>query len=192
MKDIKFIRKTFLQVSIAVVIIAGISSCSQNQQPINAMVGSEKSDSTSKVKDSTFLANAAQVNLLEIQLGKLAEENSTMADVKQMGKMMEDDHNKCMDGLISLANKESITLPTGLTRNAAIVLEKVSAKSGPAFDKEYCNAMVDGHKDAIKMFEKEVAETNDIDIKEWANATLVNLHKHLDHATDCKNECDKM
>ena len=52
--------------------------------------------------------------------------------------------------------------------------------------------MVDGHKDAISKFEKEVNESSDSDIKSWATSMLPGLKMHLDHSTLCQKECVKM
>ena len=60
------------------------------------------------------------------------------------------------------------------------------------FDKEYCDMMVKGHKDAIDMFEKAVNECEDSDIKSWASSMLPGLRTHLEHAMTCDDKMKKM
>jgi putative membrane protein len=115
-----------------------------------------------------------------------------MPDVKDLGKMMEEDHTKAESDLTALALKESITIPTTLDSNAQNDYKKLSNLSASDFDKQYSDMMVSGHKGAIALFENEVANANDTAIRQMAVATLPILHKHLDHAVVCQKECNKM
>ena len=60
------------------------------------------------------------------------------------------------------------------------------------FDKEFCDRMVNGHKDVITLFEKASTDATDSDIKAWASESLPILRTHLDAAMTCKMKCDKM
>ena len=51
--------------------------------------------------------------------------------------------------------------------------------------------MVNGHKDAITMFDKASTESIDEDIKAWAIAMLPVFRTHLDHAITCQEKCEK-
>ncbi len=51
--------------------------------------------------------------------------------------------------------------------------------------------MVDGHKKAIELFEKQSTESSDADIREWATSMLPELRKHLDHAVTVQNKLEK-
>jgi putative membrane protein len=106
--------------------------------------------------------------------------------------MMEEDHTNAEKDLTTLALKKSITIPTTLDSNAQTDYKKLDNLSGNDFDRQYSDMMVDGHKAAITLFEKESADANDTDIKQMAAATLPTLQKHLDHAITCQKECGKM
>jgi len=193
MKNITQIKKSIFKTILVASTLFG-ASCSNSQKPeevqdIADEHGQAKVDTTNTTKDAQFLVKAAEINLEEIQLGKLAQQNSTRTDVKELGKMMEEEHTKCLNGLTVLANKKSITLPTSLSNDAQDDYKQLSNKSGAGFDIAYCNMMVNGHKDAITMFDKVSAESTDADIKGWATATLPDLHRHLDHSISCQNKC---
>src|SRR5688572_32420960 len=47
-------------------------------------------------------------------------------------------------------------------------------------DKEYCDMMVKGHKEAINAFENAASNAYDADIKAWASSMLPSLRTHLD------------
>src|SRR5437868_6877513 len=68
-------------------------------------------------KDADFLAEAANISLVEMNLGQLAETNATSADARDLGKMMNRDHKKAYDDLAALAAKKSISVPSALNDN---------------------------------------------------------------------------
>src|ERR1035437_8685124 len=70
-----------------------------------------------KEKDAEFLVYVANVNIKEIKFGQLAQQKSTMTEIKELGKMMETAHSKCMNAVTILAKKKAIALPTVLNDN---------------------------------------------------------------------------
>ena len=198
MKNITHFIAPWVQAAFMAVILLTASSCGSDQKPEDTKEVAEdqneaKFNTAKKEKDAQFLVNAAETNLEEIMLGQLAQQKGTMKDVKELGKMMEDAHKKSLDGLIGLAGKKSMTLPTSATDNAQEAYKNLSNQSGTEFDKAYCKMMVNGHKDAIAAFEKKsTEESGDADIKEWTTATLPVLRTHLDHAMICQKKCEDM
>ncbi len=70
-----------------------------------------KSSSLS-VKDKTFMKKAARGGMMEVAMGKLAEQNGQSDDVKSFGKRMVTDHSKANDELKSIAAKKGVKLPS--------------------------------------------------------------------------------
>ncbi len=173
-------------------LVIGITSCHNNQPNDNSTATTDDQSDTASKWGGKFLVKATLINLDEIQLGQMAQKNATTEDAKEMGRMMEADHTKAQNELKSLAQQKSITLPTTLDKDGQDDYNKLNSKTGIDFDKEYCDMMVDGHKDAISLFEKDSAKATDPDIRQWAINTLPALRKHLDHATICKENCKKM
>ena len=196
MKKITQFKKSFFKTILVASTLFG-ASCSNNQKPEEIQIVTNENseinmDSTNTKKEAQFLAKAAEINLEEIQLGQMAQQNSTRTDVKELGKMMEEEHTKCLNGLKVLANNKSITIPASLSDKAQNACKTLSNKSGADFDLTYCDMMVNGHRDAIAMFDKVSTESTDADIKEWAAATLPDLHRHLDHSISCQSKCKKI
>ena len=194
MKYISPIKTILLQAALLTATLAGITSCSNTQKPTDIInnVNASNSDTLKMGNDAKFVVTVAGINLEEIKLGQLAQQKGTMPDVKDLGKMMEEDHTKAESDLTALALKESITIPTTLDSNAQNGYKKLSNLSASDFDKQYSDMMVSGHKGAIALFENEVANASDTAIRQMAVATLPILHKHLDHAVVCQKECNKM
>jgi len=192
----KHFKTTLLQASFIAITLLVTSSCGDNQNAEDSKKIAEehneaKFENPNAERDAQFLVNAAEINMEEIRLGQLAQQNCMMTEVKELGKMMETDHAKCLSDLTDLASKKSMSLPTTPSDKAEDTYKKLSSKTGMRFDKEYCEMMVNGHKGAIEMFEKASTECNDAEIKSWAIATLPALRAHLDHAIDCEKSCEK-
>jgi len=190
MKNITRLQIRLINAAIASAILVGVSSCNNPSKSENT-VGTTKSDTTGNSQDAKFLRKASMINMEEIQLGQLARQNGALADVKEFGKMLEEDHTKSQSDLVALAGKKSITIPSTLDSTAQGDYKKLSAEMGPDFDKDFCDMMVNGHKDAIALFEKESTQANDSDIRQWAASVLPALHKHLDDAISCQEKCKK-
>lgn len=179
------VKKVLFQVIITSITLFGISSCNNNQtKDIHELT----SNTISQEKDAQFLIKAAEINLEEIWLGQLAQEKSKMTDVKEFAEMIENNHSQFMSDLNTLAIKKQIIIPISPNDNAQIIYKKLNAMSGADFDKEYCELIISGHKNAISEFEKAAKESSDEDIKKWATTTLISLQSHLDHAITCQKK----
>lgn len=200
------IKTTVLQVIFVSSIIFGAASCEQKQsdhntsdasdKPVTSEVAEDQNDGkfnkNDDEKNAAFLVKAAEINLEEISLGKLAQKKSTNKEIKELGKTMEAAHTKALADLQQLAAKKSISIPTELSQDAKNFYQKLDGKSEKDFNKEYADKMVSGHKDAIDLFEKQSTESSDEDIRTWTTAMLPELRTHLDHAIAEQEKFSKM
>lgn len=129
---------------------------------------------------SDFLTEAASGGMMEVELGKLAQEKAQNARVKDFGAMMVKDHSAANDELKQLAMSKNVSLPDAPLSQHQDKIDKLKEKSGADFDKEYIDMMVSDHKEDIDEFE-DAAENNDTDadVKAFANKTLPTLKSHL-------------
>ncbi len=143
-------------------------------------------------KDLQFLITAVEINLEEIKLGQLAGENAENPDVKKLAKRMEDSHTKVLYAAIALAKQKRATIPTEPTNKANAEYKKLAIKQGADFDKNYCDMMVNVHKDAISLFEKATKDCVDTDVKAFAENMLSDLKLHLDHSLACQKKYERI
>jgi putative membrane protein len=87
--------------------------------------------------------------LTEVQLGKMATERAASADVKAFGQMMVKDHSQAGDELKKVAAQLKIQQPTQLDQKHKDLVDKLSKLQGAEFDREYINAMVQGHQEVL-------------------------------------------
>jgi putative membrane protein len=129
-----------------------------------------------------FAVEAASGGLMEVELGKIAQEKATNPRIKDFGAMMVKDHSDADDKLKELAQQKNITLPTNVSDKQQKDIDDLNKKTGKDFDKAYMNMMLDDHKKDIKKFEKAGKDLKDDDIKGFAMQALPTLQKHLDSA----------
>lgn len=197
----------FKSILVHSILIAGsvmiISSCDENKTSDSKEVAEQenidklaKNDQTIVVIDNDngmkFLMEVAEMQLEEISLGKLAQQKGTSPHVKELGKMMEAEHGKTLSELTALAKSKSVSIPTSVTKDSKDAYDKLNKKTGNDFDKTYSEMMVEHHEDAIELFEKASADSNDPEIKAWATQKLPALRTHFEQAKATKEASDKL
>lgn len=192
-------KRTFLSKALmcaAVVTMSfGAVSCKDDKQEDPKEVAEDQNDENfdhndDMEDDSEYLVAAAEVDMKEIELGKLAQEKGTHADVKALGKMMIDEHTKSSAETKALAAKKNVTLPPSLTEKGQEAYDDLNDETGMDFDKKYADMMVDGHEKTIDKMEKASENANDEEIRMWAANMLPTLRKHLEHAKMVKEKLD--
>ena len=132
--------------------------------------------------DSEFVTKAASGGMMEVELGKVAQEKAKSQRVKDFGNMMATDHNKANDDLKSIASSKNFTMPSAMLADHQKHVDELNKKSGEDFDKAYMKMMLDDHKKDVSEFKKISEKATDADIKSFAAKTLPVLEKHLDFA----------
>lgn len=130
--------------------------------------------------DSSFVMEAAEGGMMEVQLGQVAQQQAANQRVKDFGNMMVTDHSQANDQLKGLAASHGITIPSSLPADKQKKVDDLKALNGAAFDKKYVSMMLDDHKKDVDEFKKQSNNANDPQLKQWAGNTLPVLQKHLD------------
>ena len=127
-------------------------------------------------KDRTFMKKAAKGGMMEVAMGRLAEQNGKSDDVKSFGKRMVTDHGKANDELKSIAEKKGVKLPSKEPT------EKWSS------DKAYIDMMVKDHEKDLAEFQDEANNGSDPDVKKFADDTAKVIQEHLDVAKETQGK----
>ena len=128
--------------------------------------------------ETNFIKDAAQGGLMEVQLGKLAQEKAGNEKVKEFGKRMEQDHSKANEELKKLASDKDVQLSNELDKKHKGKVDKLTKLSGADFDKQYMDAMVSDDREDIKKFQR-ADKGKDAELKQFARQTLPTLKEHL-------------
>jgi len=159
-----------------------------------AKVDSNKKDSAATTPaisvdkaDAEFAVAAANGGMAEVAIAKLAQTKTKDAKVKAFADMMVTHHGKANDELMALAKAKNITLPTTVSNDKQKEMDGLAKKEGADFNKAYIDAMIDGHKKTIELFEYESTNAKDPDLKVFADKTLPTIKMHLKHIQGIKD-----
>src|SRR5919106_5550281 len=132
--------------------------------------------SSLSAKDKTFMKKAAKGGMMEVTMGKMAEQKGQSEDVKSFGKRMVTDHSKANDELKSIASKKGVELPSKEPS------EKWSS------DKAYMDMMVKDHEKDLAEFQEQASTGTDPDVKKFAEDTAKMVQEHLDLAKETQSK----
>jgi putative membrane protein len=149
--------------------------------------GSARTEKVSK-DDAGFVKVAANGGMMEVQLGKIAQERASKPEVKEFGRRMQTDHSKANDELKKIAAKKDIKVPTQLEGKQKSTVDKLSKLKGDEFDRAYMGIMVDDHKDDIERFQQEADKGQDPDLRKFAKDHVPILKKHLELAEKTRKQ----
>jgi len=139
-------------------------------------------DSSLSGKDKSFIQEAYQDGLAEVDMAQMAQRKTGNADVKAFAEKIATDHAAANTTLKSLADSKKVSTASGPSMVAQGKGKLLDGKTGADFDKAYIDAMISDHKKDIEAFEKEANEAKDQDVKNFANQTLPKLKEHLSAA----------
>ena len=148
-----------------------------NTQETNANKKSQSDKGTSlSSADKAFMKDAAKGGMMEVAMGRGAEQNASNPEVKKFGARMVADHSKANSELKAIAAKKGVELP--------------AAKDAGKWksDKDYMDAMVKDHEKDLSDFEKEAKNGSDPDVKRFAEKTSAVVRKHLEMAKDIQGK----
>jgi putative membrane protein len=141
---------------------------------------------TAGATPATFVADAAQTGLMEVQLAKMALQKTSNDEVKKFAQQMLQDHTQANQQLASIAKSKGIRVPTKLDAKHEAVVQNLSGMSGEAFDSAYAEHMAKGHAKAIALFQG-AAQSSDADLAAFAQKTLPTLEVHKQLADNLRN-----
>ena len=147
-------RYGFLSIALAAAVTLGCNSSARHDEsapnPSAGAVGTAGSEE-SKVSsgDKDFVKDIATASTAEVELGRIAADRASNPEVKQFAQKMVDDHTKANDELASLASQHSIPVANEMDDKHRDLRDKLAKLQGMEFDREYINAMVDGHNDVL-------------------------------------------
>ncbi|MEG4171012.1 MULTISPECIES: DUF4142 domain-containing protein [unclassified Microcoleus] len=145
----------------------------------NSPAGGETSPNSLSSRDRTFVMQAGQLSMLEVDLGRLAVQRGSSAGVKQYGQEMVEEHTRANQELMQLVMQKQVELPTEMSTQNTGLMDRLSRLSGTSFDTAYKQAMIESHNQAIALFQAQSQQGQDPDLKAWATQKLPNLQAHL-------------
>lgn len=140
-------------------------------------LGNEGKVSKAGEDPQTFVENAAQAGMTEVELGKVAQQKGKSAEVKAFGAQMVKDHGKANAELASIAKPKKLMVPMKLDTKHQEMVDELSAKSGAEFDAAYAEHMAMDHGKALELFTG-ASQGSDAELASFAKKTLPTIKEH--------------
>jgi putative membrane protein len=148
-----------------------------------ALAKEKKAAEGAAMSDQQFVDFAAQTDMVEANLGQLAESTASAQPVKDYGQMLVTDHTQDFHQLYGVAQQASLKMPDAIdAEHNKAMIDPFQKLKGTAFDRHYVQEMIAGHTKAIAVYKKESTDAQNPALKSYAEQTLPTLQKHLDGA----------
>ncbi len=192
--------KAFSMVATAALAVA-LAGCSQkaNDQVAEAgngaanvteATGNTLANAADSVKEAVtptptgqeFADKAAKSDAFEVASAKLAEANSSSADIKSFAAMMIKDHTASTAKIKAAAAKASpgITPDPALTDDQTKMLGDLKTLKGADFDKKYADQQIDAHQSALSLMRLYSDRGDVASLKAAAGEMVSKVETHLD------------
>jgi putative membrane protein len=133
--------------------------------------------------DSQFIRNVASTNLLEIQLGKLAQKKATNSAVKDFAQRMVVDHTQLELQWVNTVSQNGMIFQPGITAAQQQEATQLQAVSGPEFDRAYMSSMIQGHQTAVSALQSGSQAAHSSVVRALATSALTTVQQHLSMAS---------
>jgi putative membrane protein len=133
--------------------------------------------------DFDFVGQANLGAPFQVDSGRLAETKGTSAAIRNYAHLMVTTHIPVVDALNVILKKKNI-IPSNTLLHGAYdaMIFTLRADHRAAFDRNYVNGQVEYQKGNAALFEHEIQNGSDPDLKEFARQTLPKIVDHLHRA----------
>jgi predicted outer membrane protein len=144
-----------------------------------------------KANTGTVLSQIHQANLMEIALGKMAEEKSSMSEVRAYADQLVLDHTNVDQTVVAMAQKGGAHLQDGAAANregrhesaqAKQLESKLRSATGPDFDRLFLQQTSSDHERLIRKLQQEREDASDDDLEALIDKTIPILEQHRELA----------
>jgi len=141
------------------------------------------------MSDQQFVDFALQTDMVEANLGQLAQTSASEQAVKDYAQMLVTDHTADYHQLGNIAHQAGLSVAGSIDEeHNKGVIGPFQKLKGAAFDHRYIAEVIAGHAKAIEIYKKEAADAENAALKSYAAQTLPTLEKHLSGAKDLEKQ----
>jgi putative membrane protein len=133
--------------------------------------------------DFNFVGQANLGAPFQVDSGRLAETKATNAAIRSYAHLMVTTHIPVVNALNVILKQKGITPSSTLLLGAYdAMMFTLNADHGIVFDRNYVNGQVEYQKGNAALFEQEIQDGSDPELKEFARQTLPKIVDHLERA----------
>src|SRR5438552_3475566 len=123
--------------------------------------------------DFNFVGQANLGAPFQVESGRIAEAKGTSPAIRSYANLMVSSHIPVAEALNAILRRKNVTPSNTLLHGAYdAMLFTLEADHGAAFDRNYVNGQVEYQKGNAALFQQEIQNGNDPDLRQFARETL--------------------
>jgi putative membrane protein len=139
-----------------------------------------------------FFDKVWNIDNFEIRAARLAESQVKDIHIRDYAQMIERDHKRTSEELTGMASRLSLTLPKSFDKEHERDMQLLTSAQGQRFTQIFRAQQIEGHRQAIALFESYAAKGDNAEARIWAKNTLPILRGHLAAAEDLREPSGTM
>lgn len=174
-----------------------------NQASVNLIVQLEKDpfagqpcsaeDSTTKTPlgsvDTYFVTQTSLGTPFQTDAGRIAQKSGGTQAIRSYAELMVSSHIEVNDALEAITKQKApVPSPTLLKAAYGTIISTLETEKGPRFDLEYVRGQVAYQKANAALYQYEIDNGTDPDLKAFARQTLPKIQDHLERAVKLERE----
>lgn len=129
--------------------------------------------------DRDLIIKVRQAGLWEMPAGQYSETRAESQRVKEVGRLIMQDHMKLDQITRQVAKKLGVALPDEPSADQQRWLAQLAAESGPAFDKDYANLLRDSHGKVFIVIAAVRSGTRNAEVRKFAETCITFVMRHM-------------
>ena len=132
---------------------------------------------------ANFVTRAAVTNLMEVELGNMAQAKSSNPQIKTYAAQLIADHRAAQAQLKAPAAQAKLAMPGEIDVERQQVRDQLAALDGRAFDAKFVEVMASSHDEAVTLFEA-ASKSPELtkELRQYASTMLPKLQAHAQAA----------
>lgn len=166
------------------------NSVSISNNAINHAKGNPKGQifRLDSISDQDFVRQAAAYVMMENNISKIAQDKSDISDIRTYSKTILNNHGQLQSDLKKLSSNLNMSIPDTNNTNINLMQSLASKSNGTSgsaseFNFKYVQLVIDGHRNAIQLFES-AARSRNLKVVDFANKYLPILKTNLTEAQE--------
>ncbi|WMJ75215.1 DUF4142 domain-containing protein [Cytophagaceae bacterium ABcell3] len=142
-------------------------------------------------EDRDFLQETAKEKMFNIELARLAQERAVTEEVREYANNVQTEHQNIHQELAQFAEQRNVFLPDSLDEDQREDLNELAQEEGFDFDEEFMDRMVERNRDAVDRFEDRAENTEDEQLRQWAQNTVPALRTQVETAENVEEAVER-
>lgn len=152
----------------------------QNQKGAAAVSAIRATSAKLSDGDQSLMMEVAKGGMMQLEMSKLALQNATSDEVKQLAQAEVDEQTGLSAKLKEIADAKGVTLPSAPDAEMQATMTSMQSQSGMAFDRMYVSESgVKGHEKLDAVMGKVKATASDSNLKDIEKAAHPLVKTHL-------------